>query len=129
MKVDMIDRLIERLNAIEGIEFVRDAWINDAPENYGVVELTGESESQYADDGMTEQAFRLRITIYVKDGEDAWLDAVQTVLAAEDLAYSLPNRAYDYGGDAVMWQWQAVYFGPLTWEEPDGEDDDGEDDG
>lgn len=124
MRVNMIDRLIDSLNAIENIEFVRDAWINDAPENYGVVELTGESESQYADGVMIEQAFRLRITIYVKDDEDAWLDAVQAVLAAEDLCYSLPNRGYDYAVDAVMWQWQAVYFGPLTWEEPDEEDGD-----
>ena len=41
--VDAIDVLLNKLNTIEGIEFVRDAWLNKAPDNYGVVELQGEA--------------------------------------------------------------------------------------
>ena len=40
--VNAIDRLVEKLNELDGIEFAKDAWVNKAPENYGVVELTGD---------------------------------------------------------------------------------------
>ena len=118
-----LDDLLEALNTISGIEFVRDAWINDAPDNYGVLELTGQNASQWADGHMAEQAFSLLITIYVKDGSDIWVDSVQGVLAAQDLSYGVPRREYDYGSDAVMWQWSAAFFGPLTEIVPDPEPD------
>lgn len=119
-----LDDLLDALNEIDGIAFVRDAWINDAPENYGVLELTGQNGALWADGGMQEQAFGLQITIYVKDASDAWADAVQAVLDTFDLSYGMPRREYDYGGDAVMWQWSATLFGPLTVTLPDPEDDD-----
>ena len=120
-----LDDLLDALNTLEGIEFVRDAWINDAPENYGVLELTGQNASQWADGHLAEQAFALLITIYVKDGSDTWVDAVQSVLAALDLSYGLPRREYDYGSDAVMWQWTAMWYGPLTETVPDPEEAEG----
>ena len=116
-----LDDLLDALNTIDGIEFVRDAWINDAPENYGVLELAGQNGGQWADGHLVDQSFALVITIYVKDGTDIWVDAVQGVLAAQDLAYGMPRREYDYGGDAVMWQWTATWYGPLTVELPDPE--------
>ena len=116
-----LDDLLDALNTISGIEFVRDAWINDAPENYGVLELTGQSAAQWADGKRQEQAFLLTITIYVKDGSDIWLDSVQGVLEDFDLSYGIPRREYDYGGDAVMWQWTAMFYGPLTVVVPDPE--------
>ena len=134
MTRNLLDDLLDALNAIDGIEFVRDAWINDAPDNYGVLELSGQNASQWADGHLAEQAFTLLITIYVKDGSDTWVAAVQNVLAAQDLTYGMPRREYDYGSDAVMWQWTAMWFGPLTEtvpdpnsEEPESEDEaDGE---
>lgn len=116
-----LDDLLDALNTITGIEFVRDAWINDAPENYGVLELTGQSAALWADGKMQEQAFQLQITIYVKDGSDIWLDSVQGVLQDFDLFYANPRREYDYGGDSVMWQWMAWFYGPLTEILPDTE--------
>ena len=62
------------------------------------------------------------ILIYVKDGEDGGLDAVQAVLDDEDIAYTLPNRSYLYDADTVEWEWTCTLYGPL-------EVDDGEDDG
>ena len=54
--VDIIGQLVDRLNEIDGIEFVEDAWLNKAPENYGVVELTGEAGNDWADGRKTAQA-------------------------------------------------------------------------
>ncbi len=116
---NMIDRLIDSLNEIEGIEFVRDAWINDESVTHGVVSMNGEVSGCWADGHMIDQAFRLRIAIYVKDGEDSWLDAVQTVLDDEDIAYTLPNRTYLYDADTVEWEWTCTLYGPL--EVDDGE--------
>ena len=124
-----LDDLLNALNTISGIEFVRDAWINDAPENYGVLELTGQSASLWADGKMQEQAFQLQITIYVKDGSDIWLDSVQGVLDDFDLSYSNPRHEYDYGGDSVMWQWTAWFYGPLTEVLPDTEPEPAPEDG
>lgn len=115
-----LDDLLDALNTISGIEFVRDAWINDAPENYGVLELTGQNASQWADGRMLEQSFGLLITIYVKGGDDTWIGAVQGVLDGFELSYGFPRREYDYGSDAVMWQWTATIYGPLTVELPEG---------
>lgn len=114
-----LDDLLAALNAISGVEFVRDAWINDAPDNYGVLELTGQNNAQWADGHLVDQSFGLQITIYVKDGSDIWADSVQGVLEDQELAYGMPRREYDYGGDSVMWQWTATYYGPLTEIVPD----------
>ena len=116
-----LDDLLDALNTISGIEFVRDAWINDAPDNYGVLELTGQNAAQWADGHMVDQSFGLQITIYVKDDSDIWADSVQGVLDAQDLGYGMPRREYDYGGDSVMWQWTATFNGPLTEIVPDPE--------
>lgn len=121
--MNRLDDLLDALNALDGIEFVRDAWINDAPDTYGVLELTGENTAVWADDVMQEQAYGLRVTIYVKDDSDEWCTRIQNVLEAFDLYYRLTDRGYDYGSDAVRWQWTATMYGPLT--VPDEGEDDG----
>lgn len=121
--MNRLDALLDALNALDGIEFARDAWINDAPDTYGVLELTGENSAVWADDVLQEQAYGLRVTIYVKDDTDEWCERVQNVLEAFDLYYRLNQRDYDYGSDAVMWQWTATMYGPLT--VPDEGEDDG----
>ena len=121
--MNRIDQLIDRLNEIQGIAFTRDAWENVAPEDYGVVELTGQSAAVWADDEMAEQAYSLRITIYVRDGGEQWLEAVQAAMADCDLVYSLPERSFLYDVGKVQWQWTALMYGSLE------EDDDGEHDG
>ena len=108
-----IDMLIDRLNEIEGLAFTRDAWENKAPDDYGTVELTGEAEAIWADDEMAEQVYTLRITLYVHDGGDAWLEQVQAALADCGLVYSLPSRTYLYDIDAVEWRWTARMYGKL----------------
>ena len=118
-----IDRIISRLNEIDGLAFERDAWENKAPDDYGVVELTGQADAVWADDELVQQAYSLRITIYVSDGGEQWLDMVQAALADCDLVYSLPERRYLYDTNKVSWQWQARLYGSLE-DEDDGTDDD-----
>lgn len=112
--VQIIDEIVEQLNTIEGIVFTRDAWENKTQENYGWVELNGQTSSVWADDKMLEQAFGITITMYVNDDDDAWARRVQDVLTALELNYSLQSRGYDYDMDAVRWRWSAWLFGPLT---------------
>ena len=47
--VDRIAQLLTALNTIDGLDWVEDAWVEKAPANYGVLELTGESMGDYAD--------------------------------------------------------------------------------
>lgn len=118
-----IDRLIDRLNEIEGLAFTRDAWENKAPDDYGTVELTGQAGAIWADDEMVEQAYSLRITLYVRDGGEQWLDLVQQALADCDLVYGLPERTFLYDINKVEWRWTATMYGSLE-DEDDGTADD-----
>ena len=118
--MNRIDQLIERLNEIDGLAFTRDAWEAKAPEDYGVVELTGQADALWADDEMAEQAYALRVTIYVRDGGERWLGLVQEAMADCDLVYSLPTRGYLYDINKVEWRWNAWLYGALE------ADDDGE---
>lgn len=111
--MSIIDRLVDRLNEIEGLAFAKDAWENKAPDDYGVVELAGQAEAVWADDEMAEQAYFLTVTIYVRDGDEGWLDAVQAALSEFDLVYSLPRREYLYDINKVQWRWTATLYGAL----------------
>lgn len=111
--MNRIDQLIDRLNAIEGLQFARDAWENKAPDDYGVVELTGQADAVWADDEMAEQAYSLRVTLYVRDGGEQWLGLIQQAMADCDLVYSLPERGFLYDIGKVEWRWMATLYGPL----------------
>jgi hypothetical protein len=121
--MDIIDRLVDRLNQIGGLTFYRDARMESAPDaNYGVVRLTGESAGSWADGHLVDQAFGLTVTVYAKDENVGWLAEVQGALDAFDLFYRLPARNYIEDIDAVEWEWNCTLYGPL-----DSEDDNGQD--
>lgn len=121
--VDVIANLLTALNTISGIDFVEDAWVEKAPDNYGVVELTGQNGSEYADGKLVEQSFGIRITIYVTGGSHAYIEAVQNVLTAFDIGFSMPTREYVQDINKVSWVWNCTVFGPIeyTVETPGGE--------
>lgn len=102
---DRIQELIDALNGIDGIEFTEDAWVDKAPNNYGVVELTGEAGNDYADGIKVGQSMAIRITIYVTGGSHRWIRAVQEVLSAMKLGYTLPQREYLQDIKKVQWTW------------------------
>lgn len=102
---DRVEQLITELNKISGLDFVEDAWVEKAPANYGVVELTGEVQNDYAEGRKTAQAWNLRITIYVTGGSHHWISEVQDVLARMGIPYSAPQREYLQDIKKVMWVW------------------------
>ena len=113
--VDIIASLITALNTIDGLAFVEDAWVEKAPANYGVVELIGQNTSEYADGKLIEQGFGVRITIYVTGGSHAWIDAVQSILTAQDIGFSMPTREYLQDINKVSWVWNCSIFGPVEY--------------
>ena len=115
---DAADLLVEALNTIEGISFVRDAWENKAPDNYGVVELAGQSNAMWADNRMTEQVFQLTVHLYVDGGSDEWVGKVQAILAAACDGYSLPAHEFAFDIAKNHWTWNVQIIGPIQWEEP-----------
>jgi len=113
--VDKIEALLTALNTIEGINFMEDAWIEKAPANYGVVEVTGEIGGDHADGRKVAQAVNVRITIYVSGGSHAWLAAVQSVLDAQKLPYTFPQREYLQDIHKVTWVWNTRMRTPLIY--------------
>ena len=89
--VSLADRLAEELSKT-GLPFRVDTWENKAPSNYGVVELTGQNNADWADGVMVDQAFQAEITIYVAGSSMKWIGMIQDKLAAMDAGYSLPQR-------------------------------------
>ena len=119
--VDAIDRLTAKLSEI-GTTFVRDAWLNKAPDNYGVVELAEESRQLWADGHLLDSAYRVIVTLYVKGDDDTIPSQVQAKLeelesaGKLDLTYTV-SRGFDYDIGKVRWAWSVFMYGPLTWTE------------
>lgn len=114
---DAADLLVDALNTIGGISFVRDAWENKAPDDYGVVELNGQSDSLWADNRMVEQTFQLTVHLYVHGGSDEWVGKVQDKLRTSCDGFSLPTHEYLFDIDKNHWQWTVQIIGPIQWEE------------
>ena len=106
-KVSAIDKLVDRLNELDGIEFAKDAWVNKAPENYGVVELNGEALQLWGDGRLTDSAWNVVVRAYVKDDSDEYPALIQEKLEALedegmiDLTHTT-NREFDYFTGKVM---------------------------
>ena len=114
---DAADILVDRLNEIEGIAFVRDAWENKAPDNYGVVEMAEQADALWADDRMQEQTFRLTVHLYAKDGGNEWIGKIQEKLAEATDWYSMAPHEYAWDIGMNHWTWYAYIIGPLQWSE------------
>ena len=120
--VDAIDVLVNKLNTIEGIEFVRDAWLNKAPDNYGVVELQGEANQLWADGKLIDSIWRVIITAYVTGDDDTIAYTVQAKLedleadGKVDLTHTI-SRSFDYTDGKVVWVWQVNLYGSIVYEE------------
>jgi len=121
--VNAMDKIVAKLNTLEGIEFTKDAWVNKAPENYGVVRLSGEARQMWADGHLTDSAWTVVVDAYVKDDSDGYPAMIQEKLEAledegtVDLTHT-NNREYDYQLGKVHWWWMVIMYGPLQWEEP-----------
>ncbi len=119
--VDAVDELTQKLSEI-GVEFVRDAWLNKAPDNYGVVELQGEARQLWADGKLLDSIWRVLVTLYVKGDDDSYAYQVQSKLeelesaGKVDLTHTI-SRSFDYETGKVQWVWTVNMYGPLIREE------------
>ena len=114
--VNLIDLLAKKLSET-GVPFRADSWENNPPVNYGVVELAGQNNADWADGHMTDQAFTAEITLYVAGTSMKWGDRIQAVLEAMDAGYSLPRRQWLPDIKKSAWTWKASFLAPLEWEE------------
>lgn len=120
--VDAVDELAQKLSET-GVEFVRDAWLNKAPDNYGVVELQGDARQLWADGHLIDSIWRIVVTLYVQGDDDSWAGAVQAKLEAleaagkVDLTHTI-SRNFDSVTGKVRWAWTVYMYGDLTREEP-----------
>lgn len=114
---DAADILVDALNTIDGISFVRDAWENKAPENYGVVELAAQSNAIWADNKMVDQVFQLNVHLYVTGGSLSWIKKVQDKLATAADWYNMTSHEFAYEIGKNHWMWTVYIVGPMQWEE------------
>ena len=121
--VNAMDKIVAKLNTLEGIEFAKDAWVNKAPTNYGVLRLSGEARQMWADGHLVDSSWTLVLDAYVEDDSDEYPAMIQEKLEALedegvlDLTHT-NNREFDYQTGKVHWWWTLIMWGPLTWAEP-----------
>lgn len=121
--VDAVDELVAKLNTIDGLAFVRDAWVNKAPDNYGVVETQGETSQLWADGKLIDSIWRVIIHAYIAGADDSIAYTVQAKLedlesaGKVDLTHTI-SRDFDYNVGKVHWQWIVNLYGSLVREEP-----------
>ena len=121
--VDAVDELVAKLNTIDGLAFVRDAWVNKAPDNYGVVETQGEVSQLWADGKLIDSIWRVIIHAYIAGADDSIAYTVQAKLedlesaGKVDLTHTI-SRDFDANVGKVHWQWIVNLYGSLVREEP-----------
>lgn len=115
--VDAVDQLVSELDSLEGIAFVRDAWENKAPDNYGVVELDGSPVNLWGDNKLLSQVFQLRVHAYVNGSRDDLVALVQAKLAAKCDSYVLAGHEFAFDIGKNHWTWNCQIIGPLQWDE------------
>lgn len=119
---DAVDDLVTKLNTISGIEFVRDAWLDKAPDDYGVVELQGEAKQMWADGHLIDSVWRVLVTLYVSGDDDTWVKSVEGKLRALedegtiDITHTV-SREFAYDINKTRWQWTVNLYADLTWTE------------
>lgn len=129
---DAIDALVARLNTIDGIDFVRDAWINKAPEDYGVVEFQGDVAQLWADGHLVDSVWHATVVLYIRGDSDRWPGVVAEKLRELedegdiDISARVARR-FDIQTGKVAWTWRVSLYGSLITEEGPEEDPDPED--
>lgn len=121
---DLIDDLIDDLNdGVDYVTFDRDVLDTDRPDDWAAVELTGQSDSEWADGRLIEQELTVDIWVCVTSRGSQVKRDVQRVLrafgAVHCIGWRLATRAYLYDLNKVMWRWIVTIYAPLADEDPD----------
>lgn len=111
----IIDNLVTLLDSIQDISFRKDCWEENDEPNYGVAELTGESEGEWADGVLIDASYNAQVTIYVADSDEKWVRLVQEQLAKIDAGYTMPQRRFLPDIKKVRWVWNITFFAPREW--------------
>lgn len=119
--IDVLDLITAKLNELEGIEFARDAWENEAPDQYGVVEMSGVPTVYYADGHPTDCIYQVLVTLYVTGANDEWAGKVtEKLMALEsanpwlDLSCRLTEHTYLFDINKVRWAFSVRVWAPLV---------------
>ena len=106
---DQVPEIISALSEGTGIDFVRDAWVDENGEmgrrDYGVVTVIGSPLALWGDDKLIAQIVEGEIILYVMDGDDSKAAAVQNVLKEMEIPFRLKSCVFDREIAANRWIW------------------------
>ena len=107
---DMQQELISALTEGTGIDFVRDAWVDEnnnmGRRDYGVVTISGAPLSLWGDDRMLMQQITGNVILYVMDGDDSKAQSVQNILREyPNLSFRLSGSEFLRDLIANRWTW------------------------
>ena len=118
--IDIVDLSTAKLDEMEGISVTRDAWENEAPEQYGVIEMDEEPMQISADGHVIDENYRLTLTLYVNGSSDAWADNVREKLDGLESAYEwldigcrMIMHQFVFSIGKVRWAFRLTVPGPL----------------
>lgn len=118
--IDIVDLITAKLDEMEGISITRDAWENEAPEQYGVIEMDEEPMQISADGHVIDENYRLTLTLYVNGSSDAWADNVREKLDELESAYEwldigcrMIMHQFVFSIGKVRWAFRLTVPGPL----------------
>jgi len=118
--IDIVDLITAKLDEMEGISITRDAWENEAPEQYGVIEMDEEPMQISADGHVIDENYRLTLTLYVNGSSDAWADNVREKLDELESAYEWMDigcrmimHQFVFSIGKVRWAFRLTVPGPL----------------
>ena len=118
--IDIVDLITAKLDEMEGISVTRDAWENEAPEQYGVIEMDEEPMQISADGHVIDENYRLTLTLYVNGSSDTWADNVREKLDELESAYEwldigcrMIMHQFVFSIGKVRWAFRLTVPGPL----------------
>jgi len=109
-------RQLETLLETTGLPFAIDSWVNEAPTEYGVINLEGQKSADWGDGKMLDAEYQARLRIYVNGQGDEWVQKIQTKLEAADVGYFAPVHEYMEDIRKTSWTWLITFFSPLQYE-------------
>lgn len=124
---DMQQELISALTEGTGIDFVRDAWVDENNDmgrrDYGVVTISGAPLSLWGDDRIIAQSISGEVILYIMDGDDTKAKAAQDVMISLGVSFRLMRNEFDRDLMANRWTWSYTMDGYFVPEAPEEEEE------
>lgn len=104
-----VEELIETLSG-SGIPFTRDMWVDENDQmsgtDFGVVEISGTPRQLWGDGRLIEQTIKGNVVLYVQNGSEANVKAIQNILREQDMSFYLESTEYVESENANRWTWR-----------------------